>query len=409
MASTVSFGYVLTEFIASIISILTLSQIVYLVCVRILFNENPTSKYKREIMAMIKLATMYWSSIIIESFIKIALLTDILIPFSDDCEDGECLQCSIAGKIKISLLLARSIILILIFYQVYNIYGKIQSHKCSLAIQLWLLFLIIIKVIAILLVHLIGSFSLHSLSDNHDYSVCHWDDFGTHESSPKLIFTTVNFVSHFITMMIFTLSFVIYTFRTLVATKAYERQTATLVKVIDIVIRHCILSLMYFFVLFLRIIFWATGLGDKFDNAMMDLFTAVILYMFFTFGTTTYNVCLGWLHKLIFNKWNKRREANMNQNIERARDSNKYLDLPNILNRVATQLSTIAETTDEFEDSNTHSFVTMLTLSCSNVRDDSDSVMVEMNSKEEEKSNTEPHHRVDSDRSVVGLALDKRV
>eukprot|EP01083_Nonionella_stella_P075935 206680_1 len=386
MASTVSFGYVLTEFIASIISILTLSQIVYLVCVRILFNENPTSKYKREIMAMIKLATMYWSSIIIESFIKIALLTDILIPFSDDCEDGECLQCSIAGKIKISLLLARSIILILIFYQVYNIYGKIQSHKCSLAIQLWLLFLIIIKVIAILLVHLIGSFSLHSLSDNHDYSVCHWDDFGTHESSPKLIFTTVNFVSHFITMMIFTLSFVIYTFRTLVATKAYERQTATLVKVIDIVIRHCILSLMYFFVLFLRIIFWATGLGDKFDNAMMDLFTAVILYMFFTFGTESYNAWFGWLHKRIFEKWNKRREETINQKIANEESSQSLNSgIYNILNRVVTQLSTIAET-DELDAStyvsgsmaSTNTLImNMKTLSCSNACDDSASLLVE--------------------------------
>eukprot|EP01083_Nonionella_stella_P183627 664172_1 len=158
-------------------------------------------------MAMIKLATMFWLNITIESFIKITVLTDIMIPFPDDCKDGDCLQCTIAGKIKISLLLARSIILILIFYQVYNIYGKIQSHKCVLAIQLWLLFLIIIKVIAILRVDLYESFSLYSLSDtNHDYSVCHWDDFGTHESSPKLIFTTVNFVSHFITMMIFTLS-----------------------------------------------------------------------------------------------------------------------------------------------------------------------------------------------------------
>eukprot|EP01083_Nonionella_stella_P292107 993641_1 len=298
MASTVSFGYALAEFIVSIISIITLSQIVYFVCVRILFNENPKSTYRRQ-MAMIKLATMFWLNITIESFIKITVLTDIMIPFPDDCKDGDCLQCTIAGKIKITLFLSRSIIIIGIFFQVYNIYGKIQSHKCSLAIKLWLLCLIIIKIIAIFSVNLNAVFSIQAVSDNRDYSVCHWinSDTGAKDvTRVHLIIATINFASHFITMMIFTLSLVIYTFRTLVATKAYERQPVTLVKVINIIIRHCILSLMYFLVLFLRIIFWAVGLRDMMDNAMMDLFIGVILYMFFTFGATSYNAWFGWLH-----------------------------------------------------------------------------------------------------------------
>eukprot|EP01083_Nonionella_stella_P133915 407289_1 len=310
MASTVSFGYALAEFIVSIITIITLSQSVYLVCARILLNENPNSKYKRQ-MAMIKLATMYWSCIIIESIIKITLLTNIMIPSSDD------LQCSIAGKIKISLLLCRSIIFILLFYQVYNIYGsRIQSHRCSRSIQLWLLCLVIIKIIAIVRVNWEGIFEWHTLSDNSDHSVCLWNNVSARESALSgVIFTTVNFASHFITMMIFTLSFVIYTLRTLVSTKAYEREETTLVKVIHIVIRHCILSLLYFLILIARISLWAIGFGDRIDNAVMDFLVGVILYMFFTFGTESYNAWFGWLHKRIFEKWNNRREATINQKI----------------------------------------------------------------------------------------------
>eukprot|EP01083_Nonionella_stella_P270337 915310_1 len=109
---------------------------------------------------------MYWSCIIIESIIKITVLTDIMIPFSDDH------QCSIGGKIKLSLWLSRSIILILFFFQVYNIYGTtIQSHKSSLVIQLWLLCLIVIKIIAVFSVNLRAIFSFQAVSDNRDYSV----------------------------------------------------------------------------------------------------------------------------------------------------------------------------------------------------------------------------------------------
>eukprot|EP01083_Nonionella_stella_P075936 206682_1 len=287
MTSSVSFGYALAEFIASIISIILLGQIVFKISVRILFNENPKSTYRRQ-MAMIKLATMFWLNITIESFIKITVLTDIMIPFPDDCKDGDCLQCTIAGKIKITLFLSRSIIIIGIFFQVYNIYGKIQSHKCSLAIKLWLLCLIIIKIIAIFSVNLNAVFSIQAVSDNRDYSVCHWvnSDTGADDVTRfNLIIATINFASHFITMMIFTLSFVIYTLSTLVSTKAYEREETTLVKVIHIVIRHCILSLLYFLIVIARLSLWATGLGDRMDNAVMDFLVGVILYMFFTFGT----------------------------------------------------------------------------------------------------------------------------
>eukprot|EP01083_Nonionella_stella_P070841 189778_1 len=239
MASSFAFAYALVEFIGSILAIIGLGYLVYAVCTRILLNKHPQAKYKRQ-MTMIKLATLFWCTIIFESLIKITLLIDIMIPFPEACNDGNCPQCSIAGRIKISVLLVRSIIVILLFYQIYNIYGKVRAPKCILVVKLWLLLLITIKVIAIISVVSFqsGGFSTTTkLSGGQTYSICIWDNFGVGKSGrigliasniKKIVLFTIvllNFVTHYITIVFFILSFVIQTYKTLLFTKTYQAQT----------------------------------------------------------------------------------------------------------------------------------------------------------------------------------------
>eukprot|EP01083_Nonionella_stella_P070840 189775_1 len=310
MASSFAFGYALAEFIGSILAIIGLGYLVYVVGTRILLNKHPQAKYKRQ-MTMIKLATLFWCTIIFESILKITLLMDFMIPFPEACDDGSCVQCSIAGRIKISVLLVRSTVALLLFYEIYNIYGKVRAPKCILVVKLWLLLLITIKVIAIISVIWSGEFSTKTkLSGGQTYSICMWDNFGVGKSGHiGLIASSINFVAHFITIVLFTLSFVIQTYKTLLYTKTYQQTGAKLHQlesIINIVIRHSILSTLFFLVLILRIIFWAIGWGGQMDNAVIDCLCGFVIYMFFTFGTVTYNVSFGRLHRAIFKRWKKR-------------------------------------------------------------------------------------------------------
>eukprot|EP01083_Nonionella_stella_P121667 365619_1 len=95
-----------------------------------------------------------------------------------------------------------------------------------LFIKLWVVLLIAIEVLGIVNIWMDSTFILVKLNDNDKYSMCVWDDFGLRESNTfSLVAATVHFAANIISFIAFNLSFVIYTYRTLLHTKCYNPET----------------------------------------------------------------------------------------------------------------------------------------------------------------------------------------